>query len=250
MSLAEQLGVPSTRPLVLGHRGVRGAAPENTMAAFEEAARQGADGFELDARACATGELVVLHDRTLAAVTGGADRRAAEATAWSELRRADVGGGERPPLLAQALAFARERGLVVNVELKHDVPDRRVVVAAAARLLRSWDRAHRLLVSSFDPWMLAGMAALAPRTPRAQLVHRARFSALHAAAAWPVGALAVHLERTLVSAAAVRRLRRAGLAAGAWTVNAPREAIDLAAVGVRILISDAPGVVLAALAAR
>lgn len=39
---------PGERPLVMGHRGVRGPAPENTMAAFEEAHRQGADAIELD----------------------------------------------------------------------------------------------------------------------------------------------------------------------------------------------------------
>ena len=60
----------------MGHRGVRGAAPENTMAAFEEASRQGADAIELDVLVCRSGEAVVIHDPTLTRLTGGADTRA------------------------------------------------------------------------------------------------------------------------------------------------------------------------------
>lgn len=244
------LGERSARPLVLGHRGVRGSVPENTLAAFEEAARQGADGFELDVRACATGELVVLHDPTLAAATDGADPRAAASLSLDELRRVDVGGGERAPLLCDALAFARERALIVNVELKHDVPSRIALVESVARLLRAWDSAQRVLVSSFDPWMLAGFGALVPRLPRAQLVHQSRYSPLHAALALPLGCAMVNLERTLASPSTVRRLHRAGRRVGVWTVNAAREAVDLASLGVDLLISDEPAVVLAALGKR
>jgi glycerophosphoryl diester phosphodiesterase len=155
----------SRPPLVIGHRGVgpagggggaggggvegaegRAAPPENTLAAFEEAARQGADAIELDARLCASGEVVVLHDADLRRPTRGADPRAVGAVPWGELRRVDV-GGERVPLLADALALARARRLAVNVEVKRDVPDRVAMVRAMARLLRGWDPAHAVLVS-------------------------------------------------------------------------------------------------------
>src|SRR5215218_5885046 len=54
----------SARP-VIAHRGASGSAPENTLAAFELAVRQGADAFELDVRLTADGVPVVLHDPTL-----------------------------------------------------------------------------------------------------------------------------------------------------------------------------------------
>ena len=53
------------RPFVLGHRGARHAAPENTLKAFDMAAAEGADGVELDVRLCQSGEVIVLHDPTL-----------------------------------------------------------------------------------------------------------------------------------------------------------------------------------------
>src|SRR4051812_41502440 len=85
---------PGALPLVLGHRGARHAAPENTHAAFELARREGAAGVELDVRLVKTGQIVVLHDPTLGRVTGNTDRRAAEQLTWAEAQRADVGKGE------------------------------------------------------------------------------------------------------------------------------------------------------------
>ena len=48
-------------PLVIGHRGASAEAPENTIAAFELALAQGADGVELDVQLAADGALVVIH---------------------------------------------------------------------------------------------------------------------------------------------------------------------------------------------
>ena len=236
------------RPLVIGHRGVRRpGVVENTLQAFEAAVREGAEAVELDARTCASGELVVLHDETLERITDGADTRAAAHLTLSELSRVELPGGARVPSLAEALAFARERNLPVNVELKRDVPSRTAVVRAAARLLDRWDASHPVLVSSFDPFMLAGLQALAPHVPRAILVHRTRYHLLHAATAVPLAATAVHLERTLTRPELVRSLKARGLVVNVWTINDPGEARDLAALGVDGVITDVPGEMRAAL---
>ena len=55
---------PSSRPII-AHSGASGAAPENTLPAFDLAVRQGADAIELDIRLTAEGVPVVLHDATL-----------------------------------------------------------------------------------------------------------------------------------------------------------------------------------------
>ncbi|WP_438031721.1 glycerophosphodiester phosphodiesterase [Sorangium sp. So ce204] len=228
-------------PLLFGHRGVRGegAPAENTLAAFEQAAAQGADGIELDVRVCGSGELVALHDPDLARVTGGADPRAAAALPWEELRRVDL-RGDRVPLLSEVLAFARGLRLAVNIEMKRDVPDRTAVVLATARLVRAWDPRHALLVSSFDPVMIASLGALVPAVPRALLVHRSRYHDTAVRLAPALGALAAHIERTIASPERIALLKRQGRVINVWTVNDPREAQDLAALGVDGLITDAP----------
>lgn len=50
---------------IFAHRGASAYAPENTMEAFELAAKQGADGIELDVHVTKDGEVVVTHDERL-----------------------------------------------------------------------------------------------------------------------------------------------------------------------------------------
>ena len=239
------------RPLLFGHRGVRGdGPPENTLAAFERAADEAADAIELDVRTCKSGELVVIHDPTLARVTEHADVRSVGELGWDELRRVDIGQGQRVPLLVDVLELARGRRLSVNVEMKRDAPDRTAIVASTARTLDAWDPRHPVLVSSFDPFMLAGLRLLC-RRPRALLMHRdARWHQRTSGFARPLGAVAVHLERTLASPATVRRWQRRGLLVNVWTVNDAVEARDLAAAGVDGIITDVPRRVREALADR
>lgn len=236
------------RPMVIGHRGVRREGiTENTLPAFEAAIAEGAEGIELDVRVCRTGELVVVHDPTLERITGGADARAVADLPLAEIAAITLPCGARIPTLAEVLCFARARELPVNVELKRDAPSRPAIVRAVARLLDRWDPQHGVLVSSFDPAMLAGLALLAPGVPRAVLVHRTEWHEAHAATALGLGAHAVHLCRTLTRPDLVARLRARGLAVSVWTINDAREARDLAELGVDGIITDAPGEMDAAL---
>jgi glycerophosphoryl diester phosphodiesterase len=242
---------PST-PLVVGHRGGRGDGwpPENTIEAFEHARGQGALAIELDARTSADGRAVVFHDVALDRMTGGRRTERVCDLAGQELARIDLGRGARLPLLADALAWAREKGVSVNVELKHDVPDRRRLAHASVRAIS--EHGADVLVSSFDPLLVAAALALLPATPRALLLHDGQ--RLWATAAQelcrPPFVQALHLQRTQRAAHAPEKYRARGLRVGVWTVNDPREAIDLARGGVETIITDAPGAVLAAMCGR
>jgi glycerophosphoryl diester phosphodiesterase len=183
---------------------------------------------ELDVRAHG-GEVIVLHDRTHAPMR--------------ELYEEGV------PTLGEVLAWARERDVAVNVEMKHDVPSRAALARAVARIVRA-SRAD-VLLSSFDPLLLAMAAALAPKVRRALLVHarqKAWADAVQDAARPPL-VCALHLERTQTAPRAVARALARGLRVGVWTVNDPREAVDLVALGVHTIITDQPGAVLDALRA-
>src|SRR3990172_2336824 len=58
------------RPTIFAHRGASAHAPENTLAAFELALAQGAEGIELDAKLSADGHAVVIHDATVGTTDG------------------------------------------------------------------------------------------------------------------------------------------------------------------------------------
>lgn len=243
---------PPGRPLILGHRGASLDAPENTAAAFRLALAQGADGFELDVQRCATGEVVVFHDADAQRVAAS-PLEIARAT-LAEIRALDVGAardrrfrGERVPLLAEVLeAFP---GAFVNVELKSSGRDLRLA-DAAARVLRATGAAGRVIVSSFDFRLLVAFRRAAPELPIGLLFEEGRAWRIPVALAIPLlGAAAVHPDRRLASDARVRRWAARGLGVNAWTVDAPEEALRLAAAGATALITNVPARIRGALEA-
>jgi len=238
---------PEARALVLGHRGARHAAPENTFAAFELARTEGADGIELDVRLDAEGNVIVLHDPALTRVTGGASTERAQDVPLARLLTLDVGGGERVPLLRDVLHWVREQDACVNVELKSDLRDRAGLVRRVAELLaREPELSERVLLSSFHPGMVLALARALPGFDVNWLVH-AKQRVFRGAPAWHcLGAAGVNPEHTLLSLGRVRAWRRQGALLGTWTVNDPQLAAAYAAFGVDAVISDCPGKVLAA----
>jgi len=234
----------------VGHRGGRGEAwpDENTLEAFERAALEGAPAVELDVRLAGDGVAVVFHDEDLARGTSGARGERVESLSSKELGRVALARGGRIPTLAEALAWARVRGIAVNVELKHEVRSRRELAVRAARLVEG--SGVDAIVSSFHP-SLVGMTALAaPRVRRALLTHAAqgRSGVLGRWMAVRPYCAALHIEACDATPSLLRAARLRGLAVGVWTVNDAAQATELLARGVGYVITDAPGRLSAALA--
>ena len=227
--------------LILAHRGSRKRAPENTLRAFSLAMDEGADGVELDVRACRTGEVIVVHDPNLWR-TGGDPRDVAELS-LRDARSADVGEGERVPLLDDALDLVIARGGIVNVEVKGDVPDRPACARAVGRLLgrrSARDRSH-VIVSTFDPLTFLILRG-STRDVTLGFLFDSRHTGIYRGMVvrrW-LRPDAVHPERTLATPSAIARWRRRGLRVHVWTVNDPDEARSLSRAGADALITDDP----------
>jgi glycerophosphoryl diester phosphodiesterase len=246
-------------PFVVGHRGGRGEGwpPENTLEAFERARMEGALAIELDVRTSADGVAVVFHDPTLSSMTGARDTRAVDRVPLAELRTIDLGGGARIPTLADVLVWAIACGIGVNVELKHDVPDRGDVARATALAVRAGPA--DILFSSFDPLLLALIARRVGSAPRAFLTHSGQslWAGLLQEAVRPPIVDALHVQRTQVDAhvdaaggvstSALLRYTRRGLRVGVWTVNDPAEGVAFVRQGAAWIITDRPGAVREAL---
>ncbi|MGH7439218.1 MAG: glycerophosphodiester phosphodiesterase [Polyangiaceae bacterium] len=234
--------------LVVGHRGGRGEGwpAENTLAAFDQARTQGARAIELDVRTTAGGDVVVFHDETLERMTAGGDVRPISTLSLGELQRVDIGRGARVPLLAEVLAWARSFDVAVNVEMKHEVASRPALARRTQKVVR--EARADVLLSSFDPLLLAMAGAFDPRVPRALLTHakQDRWADVLAAAVRPPAVQAVHIERTQAGPRVGRYLQK-GLRVGAWTVNDPLEGRALAESGVASIITDHAGEMIAAL---
>jgi len=239
---------PGARPLVLGHRGSPGRAPENTLASFELAREEGADGVELDVRLDGSGEVVVFHDRTLTRMTGATSRARIDQLATAELRRYELGSGERIPLLREVLELARQHDSCLNVELKASPGSRRKLVARVAEQLRAEPRAsERILLSCFDPWVVWWLSRSLPDLAVAWLVHDQQRLFKHGLGRSLLGAAGLNPQHTLLDRQRLERWKRGGGLVNTWTVNDAALARSYAELGVDGIISDVPGEILAAL---
>lgn len=236
---------------ILGHRGASADAPENTLAAFQEALRQRADGVELDVMRCATGEVVVCHDENLKRLAG-VDRPLAR-MAWPELKELDVGtrlgfARARIPLLEEVLATL-PAGLQVNVELKCETLDDGGLTQATAELLLRDRAPERFLVSSFNAVCLARLRRIAPQLKRGYLIDPDKSFLLHGLVLpAPVANHSVHPFWDAVTPARASAWHRRGFRLAAWTVDDPQEARRLQGLGVEYCITNRPGELRAALA--
>ncbi|MCE9667339.1 glycerophosphodiester phosphodiesterase [Myxococcus stipitatus] len=236
--------------LLLAHRGASADAPENTLDAFAEAVRQGADGVELDAMVCGSGEVVVCHDERLERLAGLPWE--VRATAWWKLRRADVGTSlgfapARIPLLEEVLE-ALPAQLLVNIELKCERLDDGGLAGKVADLVRRRGLTERVVVSSFNPMCLFRLASAAPELRRGLLIDPDRSWGVQAYALSPlVSSHSVHPYHAQCTPERVAAWRAAGLRVAAWTVDDASRARALERMGVSYLITNRPGAVREAL---
>lgn len=235
------------RPLVFGHRGAMASAPMNTLAAFQLAFDQGADGVELDAHLSGDGQIIVLHDFSVDATTDGRGQ-AADMT-LAELKQLDAGAwfaadfaGERIPTLGEVFAAFNEK-LYFNVELKSHSADDGALAEAAADCIRHHGMTAQTLVSSFDARLLLQFNAICPEVMLGYLHGPYQPSALMDQAPHQ----ARHPWHDLIDAAYMRWARDAGYLVNAWTVNDAQRVRTLKDLGVNGIIADSPAAAISAM---
>ncbi len=234
-------------PLVIAHRGASAYAPENTLAAFELAHAQGADMLELDVQRSADGVLVVFHDTTTERWDG--QPRPVDTCTLADLRCLDIAGAT-VPTLAEVCVFARESGILLNVELKQSD-----IVVPTVTLLRAYNLIDRTLVSAFSASALRKLSRVAPELSRGYLMGtRSYHPATRLRELWPFLALREIQATTWHPAIELPllrqmlpRVRRAGYTVNVWTVDDPAVMRRLVAWGATGIITNKPDLARASL---
>ena len=243
-------------PLIrVGHRGAAALAPENTLRSFEAALAYGVDAIEFDVLDLVGGPLVLAHSHDLAEVSHGAAAGPVRDRALAELREL----APELPTLDEALEFLASNDVTAHVDLKLTMR----LDELADALLRH-GLADRAIVSSFNRASLAAARAQAPQLRIGFTYPEDRYGVSRRRALQPAirvgtlalrraivarvpgkieraGAAALMLQHAVVSAAAVERAHRAGVAVWAWTVDDPVELARLEAAGVDAVITNDPG---------
>jgi glycerophosphoryl diester phosphodiesterase len=245
------------RPLVFAHRGGSKLAPENTLAAFDNGMRLGADGFELDVQLSADGVPVALHDPTLDRTTDRSGPVAALTAA--DLAGVDAGyrfGAERGfpfrgrsggvPALEAILT--RHPTARVIIEMKGGA---RALVHAVVAVVRRVGAVERVCLGSYHYTALQEARRLEPAVATSASQREAQRALYRSWAWWPfyrrqpyeAYQIPERVGRTRVlSPRFVRRVHREGQVIQVWVVDAEDDARRLLGWGVDGLISDRPDV--------
>ncbi|MEU3742141.1 MULTISPECIES: glycerophosphodiester phosphodiesterase family protein [unclassified Streptomyces] len=193
--------------LTIGHRGVMGVEPENTLRSFIAAQAAGLDLIELDLHLSKDGALVVMHDADVARTTDGKGPIAEKTLA--ELRELDAGRGERIPVFEEVLD-------AVKAPLQAEIKD----VAAAralADVMHRRDLVGRVEVISFHDEAIAEIARLVPGVRTALVASRFGTDVVERATA--VGATTLVLNIRRLTLEIVERAKKADLRIIGWVVN-------------------------------
>ncbi|WP_406728782.1 glycerophosphodiester phosphodiesterase family protein [Streptomyces sp. GD-15H] len=214
--------------LTIGHRGVMGVEPENTLRSFVAAQEAGLDVIELDLHLSKDGELVVMHDAELDRTTDGtgpiADRTVAE------LRALDAGRGERIPVFEEVLD-------AVHVPLQAEIKD----VQAARALAEVMNRrglTGRIEVSSFHDDAITEIARLVPGVRTALVASRYSTDVVERAVG--AGAATVCLNIRRLTLEIVEQARKADLRIIGWVVNTQDHLRLVRALGLDGATTDYP----------
>lgn len=222
---------------IIAHRGASAAAPENSMAAFEQAIADRADWVEIDVQESQDGVVLVIHDEDLKRLAGR-NLKVWNSTA-EQLQRVDIGSrfspefaGQRIPTLEAVLKACKGR-IGVVIELKHygraQKLEQRVV-----ELVEAHDMQSEIMIMSLKYGSIEKVRALRPKWPIGLL------SAVSVGDLTRVDAEFLAVSTRMATRAFVRSAQRREKDVYAWTVNDPLVMSSMMSRGVNSLITDKP----------
>lgn len=232
-------------PLIIGHRGAAGHAPENTRASFEAALGLGVDAVEFDVQFTHDGCPVIFHDETMERMTGVPARIPDHTRA--ALSGFDLGflygerfRGERLPAVEE-IAKLMPAAIELHVELKDYRPVSRQDLERLIEVLEQNGGLQRAIISSPHEEQLSDVARLRPEVRRALLVFRGvRVAADAARRAAYLGCAAVNPNYTLVDSDLVSICHKHSMKVFAFTVNERGTMRTLETMGVDGFFTDYP----------
>lgn len=233
--------------ILIGHRGARKEAPENTQAGFDHLRQLGINHVELDVRLSKDQQLVVLHDSTVNRTTEAKGRVLDFDAAELQNMDATVALPNWPersgiPLLEQVIA---EWPQLKSIQLEVKTADKPVLEAIAhglTRMITSFSLHNRAIVTSSDQNLLAIMQRIAPNVRRGFVAERFTRAPLEVCLNHHCSHLVLNHHRC--TPGMIQSAHDLGLEISTWTVNEVNAARRLQQWGVDSIITDVPSLLL------
>lgn len=248
------------KPLIIAHRGASAHAPENTLAAFQRAIDDGADGLEFDVRIARDGVPVVFHDSTLRRMTARRDDGRTSNFTTAELQTLDVGAwfnrryekhadekfcGETVPTLERLFSFLGGYGGRLYLEMKGSQTEIAVLAEAIVEIIRQTDFLPQFVVKSFKLEAIEKIKRLLPEVataalfaPKVMTILRKQTRLIERARLFAADELSLHY--SLATKKLVAKAESAGMPTTIWTADHPIWVRRAAEVGIRAIITNDP----------
>jgi len=209
--------------IVIGHRGARALAPENTLKGIYMAKECGADFVEVDVRISSDGSLVIIHDDTVNRTTNGTGK--VEDMTLKELKLLDA-GGDKIPTLTEAADLADELDMGIVIEMKEEGLESLVAQEVDGR---------NAIVSSFYHASLREIKDLT-KVKTGIIISSLPLKPVELA----LWADADVIFPRLTNPNLFKEAHREGIEVYPWTINDPHEAQWMNRLGADGLVSDKP----------
>ena len=214
---------------IIGHRGARHLAPENTIASIKQALKHGADEIEIDVRVTQDGHVILNHDPVIHTPHGNF------ATAAHTLKELQT---HKPDITTLADTIRTvNRKIPLMIEVKRGEPIEPIVAVIERFLSGGWQPADFILGSFSQKTLLALHDAL----PEIDTVVIEAFSGWHALhRARQVGSKKISLNHYFLWFATIANMRKKQYEIYAYSLNNPKKAKRWARFGLTGAITDDP----------
>ena len=222
--------------LNIGHRGAKGHIAENTLESIQKAINLGVDGVEIDVFRCASGEIVVFHDKKLDRLTNSAGF--IEEMTIDALNNVLVEGKYKIPTLEEVLTLI-DGNILLNVELKGKNTAKKTALILEKFVSNTKWESNQLIVSSFDWDELIIFKNENTDIPIGILNDKNTLNEV-LDIAMKLDAVAIHPNFSSLNQEVVNTIHDSGFKIYSWTINAPEEIDKAITFGIDGIITDFP----------
>ncbi|MFW6035682.1 MAG: glycerophosphodiester phosphodiesterase [Halanaerobiales bacterium] len=154
------------KPLIIGHRGAMGSAPENTAFSFEKALKCGADGVEFDIHMTKDSHLIVIHDEKLDRTTDG--KGLINEHTLEELKQVNAARKYSGKVKTQEILTLEETldlvggSKIINIEIKNGPIFYPEIEEKALDVIKNYNIVEKVIISSFNHYTIKKIKTLAP----------------------------------------------------------------------------------------
>lgn len=234
------------KSLNIAHRGFSGEYPENTMRAFIEGVKAGCDGIETDVHLTKDGILVICHDETIDRTTNG--NGYINNYTYDELSNFDAGIrygedfiGEKIPTLDNLFEFVKDKGLLINIELKNNIINYKGMEEKVIEKIYEYDLSNNVILSSFNHQSMVRVKEIDSNI-KTGLLYMSGIYKVHEYAK-KCKADAIHpIYLSVLDEEVVNEIHNEGISINTWTVDNDTDMKKLMNLGIDGIITNYPNI--------